>query len=215
MIAKDYSAIFFVAALFIVGLFILFLCILFTVDPYSSKGVGYIVSVLLIIIGLFLLFFMRDPERNIGEGIVSPADGLVIIVDRKGKFKRVAVFMNPLNVHVNRVPVSGEVVKTHHHKGGFKPAYNKESESNERFTTYLKTGIGEVEVVQIAGIIVRRIIPYLEEGDKVKKGDRLGHILFGSRVDTYLPKKVNIVVEEGQKVKAGVTTIAESKKKRK
>jgi phosphatidylserine decarboxylase len=212
MIAKDYSAIIFVSALFIVGLFIFFVSILFSVDPYSAKGAAYIVAVLLVVIGLFLLFFMRDPERKIGDGIVSPADGKVTIVDRQGKFKRVAVFMNPLNVHVNRVPISGEVVETDHHPGGFKPAYNKESESNERYTTVLKTGIGNVEVVQIAGIAVRRIIPYLEKGDKVKKGDRLGHIMFGSRVDTYLPKKANIVVEEGQKVKAGITTIAESKK---
>ena len=209
MIAKDYSAIIFVSTLFIVGIFLFFVFVLYSL-PYSL----YVIPALLLLVGLFLLFFMRDPERKIGDGIVSPADGKVMIVDRQGKFKRVAVFMNPLNVHVNRVPVAGEVTQTEHHPGGFKPAYDKESERNERFTTYLKTDIGNVEVVQIAGVMVRRIIPYLEKGDKVKKGDRLGHIMFGSRVDTYMPKNVNVTVEEGQKVLAGITTIALTKKKK-
>lgn len=216
MIAKDYSGIIFLSGLFVLGITVLFACILFSADPYSKWGAAaYIFSILCLVLGVLLLLFMRDPERKIGNGIVSPADGKVTIVDQQGKFKRVAVFMSPLNVHVNRVPISGEVIETDHHSGGFKPAYDKESENNERYTTVLKTDIGDVEVVQIAGIVVRRIIPYLEKGDRVKKGDRLGHVMFGSRVDTYLPKKIDILVEEGQKVKAGTTTIAESKKKKK
>jgi len=111
---------------------------------------------------------------------------------------------------VNRVPLAGTVIETDHHSGGYVPAYNKESDNNERYTTVLKTNKGDVRVVQIAGFLVRRIVPYLEEGDKVEKGDRLGHILFGSRVDVYLPrKKCKVKVEVGQKVKAGTTTIAE------
>jgi phosphatidylserine decarboxylase len=210
MFAKDYSAWIFTAGCFIVGLILLFGSILFSLDPYSVYGVFYIIAVLLFCIGIFLLFFMRDPERKIGEGIISPADGKVIIIDKQKNQMRIAIFMNPADVHVNRVPIAGEVIETEHHSGGYLPAYNKESDQNERFTTLLKTARGEVKIVQIAGVVVRRIVPYLEEGDKVKKGDKLGHIMMGSRVDVYLPKKkLKIKVEVGQKVKAGSTTIAE------
>ncbi len=210
MFAKDYSAWIFVAASFIVGFILLFGSILFSLDPYSWYGVFYILAVVLFILGLFLMFFMRDPERNLGEGIISPADGKVIIVDKQKNQMRIAIFMNPLDVHVNRVPMAGEVIETDHHSGGYLPAYNKESDQNERFTTVIKTARGEVKIVQIAGVAVRRIVPYLDVGDKVKKGDKLGHILMGSRVDVYLPKKkLKIKVDVGQKVKAGSTTIAE------
>jgi len=213
MLANDKNALVFVAMTFICGIIILLVCILWSVPPTSYLGVGYLLAAILFLIGFFLMFFMRDPNRKIGEGIISPADGKVIIIDKVGKHRRIAVFMNPLNVHVNRVPVAGEVIETDHHPGGFKPAYDKESESNERYTTVLDTDIGEVKVVQIAGVAVRRIIPYLEKGDKVKKGDRLGHIMFGSRVDTYLPKNVDVKVELEQKVLAGITTLAEAKSK--
>ena len=211
MFAKDHSFWMFIGMAFIAGVVILFAFILFSVDPYSPLGMaGYVFVIILMLVVVALLFFIRDPERKIGEGIVSPADGKVVVIDRQKNYNRIAVFMSPLDVHVNRFPIAGEIVDTDHHAGGYIPAYNKDSENNERFTTVLKTEKGEVKVVQIAGVLVRRIITYRDKGEKVKKGDKLGHIVFGSRVDVYIPrKKCKIRVQVGQKVKAGVTTIAE------
>jgi phosphatidylserine decarboxylase len=154
-----------------------------------------------------LLIFFRDPPRRIGEGYVSPADGKVIIIDKKKGSQRVCIFMSPLNVHVNRAPCDGKVVDMQYHEGTFAIASDKEAEENERMHWYLKGDKGKVEVVQIAGMVARRIVPYLEVGAEVKKGDRIGHIAFGSRVDLYLPKRVKLEVEVGQRVKAGSTTI--------
>ncbi len=156
-----------------------------------------------------MLWFFRDPEREIAEGrVISPADGVVqsIMPWHDGR-TRVAVFMSPLNVHVNRAPLAGTISSVEHIPGGYVPAFNKESENNERVVWHFDTEIGDVEMVQIAGAVARRIVPYVPQGCKVEQGDRIGLIRFGSRVDVYLPEGVEAGVEVGQTTTAGVTRL--------
>jgi phosphatidylserine decarboxylase len=156
-----------------------------------------------------MLWFFRDPEREIPEGrVLAPADGVVqsIMPWRDGR-TRVAIFMSPLNVHVNRAPLAGTVTSVEHIPGGFVPAFNKESENNERVVWHFDTELGDIEMIQIAGAVARRIVPYLPTGSKVEQGERIGLIRFGSRVDLYLPRGVEVAVEVGQKTVAGVTRL--------
>ncbi|MBH5337708.1 phosphatidylserine decarboxylase [Streptomyces pactum] len=156
-----------------------------------------------------MLWFFRDPEREIAQGrVISPADGVVqSIMPWKDGRTRVAIFMSPLNVHVNRAPLAGTVTSVEHIPGGFVPAFNKESENNERVVWHFDTELGDIEMVQIAGAVARRIVPYLPEGVKVEQGERIGLIRFGSRVDLYLPEGVDVAVEVGQTTVAGVTRL--------
>jgi phosphatidylserine decarboxylase len=156
-----------------------------------------------------MLWFFRDPERTIGQGrVICPADGVVQSIDPWPDGRtRVAVFMSPLNVHVNRAPLAGTVASVEHVPGGYVPAFNKDSDRNERVVWHFDTEIGDVEMVQIAGAVARRIVPYLEAGAKVEQGERVGLIRFGSRVDTYLPAGVEPAVEVGQRTTAGVTRL--------
>ncbi|MFI1830397.1 phosphatidylserine decarboxylase [Streptomyces sp. NPDC020412] len=156
-----------------------------------------------------MLWFFRDPEREIAEGrVISPADGVVqSIMPWKDGRTRVAIFMSPLNVHVNRAPLAGTVTSVEHVPGGFVPAFNKESEHNERVVWHFDTELGDIEMVQIAGTVARRIVPYVPEGTKVEQGERIGLIRFGSRVDVYLPEGVEVAVEVGQTTTAGVTRL--------
>jgi phosphatidylserine decarboxylase len=165
--------------------------------------------------GILFLFF-RDPKRDIGKGIVACADGRI---REKSNFKdndvgdctKISTFMNLYNVHVNRMPLDGTLKNVAHISGIHLPAFRKESEKNERVITIIDTNIGTIKVVQIAGTLARRIVPYIKKGDKLKKGERIGMIRFGSRVDVYLPtKKIkNVHVKIGDMVKAGETTLAE------
>ncbi|MFJ8310328.1 MULTISPECIES: phosphatidylserine decarboxylase [unclassified Streptomyces] len=156
-----------------------------------------------------MLWFFRDPEREITQGrVISPADGVVqSIMPWKDGRTRVAIFMSPLNVHVNRAPLAGTVTSVEHIPGGFVPAFNKESENNERVVWHFDTELGDIEMVQIAGAVARRIVPYVPQGTKVEQGERIGLIRFGSRVDIYLPEGVEVAVEVGQATTAGVTRI--------
>jgi phosphatidylserine decarboxylase len=156
-----------------------------------------------------MLWFFRDPEREITQGrVISPADGVVqSIMPWDDGRTRVAIFMSPLNVHVNRAPLAGTVTSVDHVPGGFVPAFNKESENNERVIWHLDTELGDIEMVQIAGAVARRIVPYVPEGTKVEQGERIGLIRFGSRVDLYLPESVEVAVRVGDKTTAGVTRI--------
>jgi phosphatidylserine decarboxylase len=148
-----------------------------------------------------------------GEGVVSPADGRVMIVDEVedadlGRSLRVAVFMHVYNVHVNRAPVAGVVAAATHKPGGHIPAWNKESERNERFTL-VYDGPLRAKTVQIAGTVARRIVPYVNVGDRLGKGQRVGLIRFGSRVDTLVPARTGLraAVRPGDRVQAGVSTL--------
>jgi phosphatidylserine decarboxylase len=156
-----------------------------------------------------MVWFFRDPDREICHGrVISPADGVVqsIMAWKDGR-TRIAIFMSPLNVHVNRAPLAGTVTSVEHIPGGFVPAFNKESENNERVIWHLDTELGDIEMVQIAGAVARRIVPYVSQNTKVEQGERIGLIRFGSRVDVYLPKGVEPAVEVGQTTKAGVTRL--------
>ncbi|MDI6852152.1 MAG: phosphatidylserine decarboxylase family protein [Deltaproteobacteria bacterium] len=170
--------------------------------------------------GLFFLYFFRDPERTApseADAVVSPADGRVILVDEvreekflRGPAKRVAVFMNVFDVHVNRSPMAGKVAASEHRDGRFLAAFKEEAEkANERQATLLTVNDGrQVLVVQIAGLLARRIILYPGPGDFLAKGERLGMICFGSRVDLYLPPTCEILVKKGDRVKAGASIVA-------
>jgi phosphatidylserine decarboxylase len=172
-------------------------------------------SVFFFLLSCLLIVFFRDPERTIGHGVVAVADGKISetlqLRDLEvGDCLRISTFMNIQNVHVNRMPFDGIIEKVTHHRGGHVPAFKKESDSNERFVLLIKTDIGLLKIVQIAGTVARRIVPYVSEGDFVKKGGKLGLIRLGSRVDLYLPtKKVKAIIKVHDKIKAGVDTIAE------
>ncbi|MFI7702799.1 phosphatidylserine decarboxylase [Nonomuraea sp. NPDC049480] len=156
-----------------------------------------------------MLWFFRDPDRTPGEGrILSPADGVVQSIDPWPDGRtRVAIFMSPLNVHVNRAPLAGNVTSVQHVAGGFLPAFNKDSDQNERVVWHFETALGDIEMVQIAGAVARRIVPYLTAGAKVEQTERIGLIRFGSRVDIYLPEGISPAVSVGEKMVAGVTRI--------
>ncbi|MGV9771821.1 phosphatidylserine decarboxylase [Streptosporangium sp. NPDC003464] len=156
-----------------------------------------------------MLWFFRDPERTPGSArILSPADGVVQSIDPWPDGRtRVAIFMSPLDVHVNRAPLAGTVTSVEHVAGGFLPAFNKDSDKNERVVWHLDTALGDIELVQIAGAVARRIIPYLAAGAKVAKADRIGLIRLGSRVDLYLPEGIAPAVSVGQRTVAGVTAL--------
>jgi phosphatidylserine decarboxylase len=156
-----------------------------------------------------MFWFFRDPDRVPGAGLVlSPADGVVQSIDPWPDGRtRVAIFMSPLDVHVNRAPLDGTVTSVQHDAGAFKPAFDKDSDQNERVVWHFDTALGSIELVQIAGAVARRIVPYIGVGAKVARGDRIGLIRFGSRVDIYLPEGIAPAVTVGQRMTAGVTRV--------
>tara|TARA_Y100001936_G_scaffold162048_1_gene158239 strand:- start:5194 stop:5859 length:666 start_codon:yes stop_codon:yes gene_type:complete len=177
------------------------------------------------LITFFILWFFRDPNRNtpnIEGKIISPADGKVCLIDLSTPPKelnygnkemlRVCIFMNVFNVHVNRSPVKGEIKKIEYKKGSFfNASLDKASEKNERNSIIISTENGiEIIVVQIAGLIARRILSFVNNGDRLNSGERFGLIRFGSRVDVYLPKSYKSEVKLGDKTIAGETIIGSS-----
>lgn len=171
---------------------------------------AWIVAAFLIVLLLFFLWFFRDPERTPGPGVVSPADGRVLYATTEDGEARLAIFMSPIDVHVNRAPMDAKIEALTYHQGSHVPAFNKESEKNERLIVDLSTSRGPVRVRLIAGTVARRIHPYLVPGVAVKKGERIGLIAFGSRCELVLPaNRFRLVVGPGAIVKAGKTTVAE------
>lgn len=169
-----------------------------------------------VILGLFVLYFFRDPERQIPSepgAVVSPADGRIVeVVDeplggRPGK--RISIFLSVFDVHVNRAPVGGQVRGVEYHRGRFMAAWNeKASLANEQNAITLATPAGEMTFKQIAGWVARRILCWTQIGDEVRIGQRIGMIRFGSRVDVWLPSDAEILVQRGQHVAGGATQIA-------
>lgn len=168
---------------------------------------------------IFILSFFRIPARTHAEGeelIVAPCDGTVVVMEEvqpdeyfTDKRLQLSIFMSPLNVHVNRNPVSGEVRYSQYHKGKYLVAWHpKSSTDNERHSVVYKSGEKEMLVKQIAGALAKRIVNYLKPGDKVVQGGEMGFIKFGSRVDLLLPLNTKIEVKLNQKVKGGVTVLA-------
>ncbi len=181
---------------------------------------GAFVAFLPIILTIFMVFFFRDPDRNVPEGeniFVSPADGKVIYIDlvREEQFlkkeaKQVSIFMSPLNVHVNRSPCDGIVEDVIHTRGKFLSAFKHEASlKNENVSMILNTSHGKILVRQVAGFVARRAVCRARPGDILKKGQRYGIIKFSSRLDVYLPENVKIKVRLGDKVRAGETILGE------
>jgi phosphatidylserine decarboxylase len=159
--------------------------------------------------------FYRDPERAIPSvvgGLLSPADGRVMSVEDAvdpfvGPAVRVAIFLSPLDVHINRSPLDGVVTATVYTPGGFVAAYDPSAEANERCAIRLQGEHARVTVVQIAGVVARRIVCRVGSGDKLSAGDRLGMIRFGSRTDCYMPRGTEVTVRVGERVTGGTTVI--------
>jgi phosphatidylserine decarboxylase len=169
-------------------------------------------SIIALLLTLFFLVFFRDPERKPAgdeDDAVSPADGRVISKNER----TIGIFMNIHNVHVNRAPLSGTVIEIDYKPGGYIPASNKDSDVNERNHVKIKTDNGNIELIQIAGVLIRRIVSYISEGSQVKRGERIGMIRFGSRVDVIIPEVYTYTVNVGDKVKAGESIIARKKRK--
>jgi phosphatidylserine decarboxylase len=171
------------------------------------------------IVSLGLLAFFRDPERAIPAGedlIVAPADGKVVSITSvdggplvKSARSRISIFLSPLDVHINRAPIASKVTDVRHQGGKFVAAYKDEaSERNEQNALLMvDKEAREVGVVQVAGVVARRIICTVKEGDVLARGARFGLIMFGSRTDLYLPASARIDISEGQRVKGGETVI--------
>jgi len=168
---------------------------------------------------LFILSFFRIPSRvhTIQEGaVVAPADGEVVVIEEvqadeyfSDRRIQVSIFMSPLNVHVNRNPVSGEVVYSQYHPGKYLVAWHpKSSTENERHSVVYRTQGKEILVKQIAGALAKRIVNYLKPGQEVKQTEEMGFIKFGSRVDLLLPLDAKILVKLGDKPQGGVTVLA-------
>ncbi|MFO7792506.1 MAG: phosphatidylserine decarboxylase [Candidatus Saliniplasma sp.] len=179
--------------------------IVFITFGYLLWYPSYYLAILFFIIFLSSFIFFRDPSRTIGKGIVSSADGKVVLIDKK--LNRFDVFMNLTNVHVNRAPFGGLVKKTEMIDGNFKPAFLDSSDNNFKHKIVLDTELGEITIHQITGFFARRIVPYIKEGDKINKGDRIGLIRFGSRVRIDLPENIKMTVNEGDIVKSGESTV--------
>jgi len=213
---------------------------MFTKYGYNTIGFVFITVFILIVISIFLssnyirvplvvlavfltaftLYFFRDPERITPEKeniVVSPADGRVLFVkevldDRfiKGKAKQVSVFMSPLNVHVNRIPITGKVDYLKYIKGEYIAAFeDKASERNERNEIGISSSAGKVLFIQVAGFVARRIVCELKQGENVSIGNRFGMIKFGSRVDIIVPVEWSVKVKKDDNVTAGETILFE------
>ena len=182
----------------------------------------YPLALLSLVFFVFCIFFFRNPKRTSkepGDCLISPADGKVteikeiLDVDFLGfQATRVSIFMSIADVHVNRAPMEGRIARIEHRPGKFALAWKTEVDrENERNYILIEGDDEKILVVQIAGFLARRITPYVHVGDVVKRGDLLGIIAFGSRVDLYIPKSYECMVELRQKVKAGKTPLAKKR----
>jgi phosphatidylserine decarboxylase len=191
----------------------------FAVAVYLLWPRGVPLAALGLLLSLFSLWFFRNPDRTPPPGagiVVSPADGRIVFAGESppGRYaaeagKKVSIFMSPLDVHVNRAPVTGRVASVRYHKGAFHVAsVDKASLMNEQYGVAVVTPEGRtVTYVQIAGMVARRIVCDLKEGDSVRQGQRVGMIRFGSRVDLYLPVEARLSVAAGDRVRAGESVI--------
>ena len=178
-----------------------------------------IVGVALLILSTFFLFFFRDPDRAVNapdSAVLSPADGRVMVAGPStgqefpaDTWQQISIFLSPMDVHVNRMPTGGRVTQVKYHPGRFLPAYRGEAGELNEYTEVTLDHAGTTIVVrQIVGILARRIVCRVKEGDMVKAGDRFGVMKFGSRMDIFLPKGTTIHSKVGEKVIGGVTVMA-------
>lgn len=175
-----------------------------------------ILGVVLCLLGLFVFSFFRDPERTIPQqegAVVSPADGKVLVVTEEENAgrpgKRISIFLAIWNVHVNRSPAAGTITRLDYHPGKFLAAWDaKASLQNEQNVFTLATPAGELEFKQIAGWVARRVVSWKKAGDAVTRGERIGLVRFGSRVDLWVPEDAELLVKVGENVKGGSSVLA-------
>lgn len=196
--------------------------VIFFIFPENGSLLA-IVAGLSLLIFLMILQFFRNPSRNysINENqILAPADGKVVVIEEveeneyyKGKRRQISVFMSPVNVHINRNPISGIVKYFRYHPGKYLVAWHpKSSLENERTTVVLENKMNQsILMRQIAGALAKRIVWYIKESDSVSQTEEFGFIKFGSRVDVFVPLDAKIKVELGQTTKGGITVLAEFK----
>ena len=185
----------------------------------GAFGVHTLAGVALLVLSAFFLFFFRDPDRVVTQAekaVLSPADGRVMVAGAStsqefgaDSWKQVSIFLSPMDVHVNRLPVSGRVTRVRYHPGRFLPAYRADAgDLNEYTEVWIDHGGLTVVVRQIVGILARRIVCRTREGEQVQAGDRFGVMKFGSRMDVFVPKDSEITVKVGDQVVAAVAVIA-------
>jgi len=177
---------------------------IFLFAALAAAGNWYM-SALALTSSIFMIFFHRDPDRlPEGEGMLSPADGKVV----QAADDRIAIFMSPSNVHVNRAPLDGVVGNIEYRKGTHLPAFLGRACQNQQNRMHLHIDDGEMELRQITGTLVRQIVCYVAPGDRVSRGDRIGMIRFGSRVEVSIPAGYSLLVRKGDRVRAGQTVVA-------
>ena len=194
----------------------------FTFLSGTAPMAAMVVFFITLLLFLFIVSFFRIPKRvytTSESEVTSPADGKVVtieeIIDEEyfhDKRIQVSIFMSPANVHVNRAPLSGDVIYSQHHKGKFLVAWDpKSSTDNERHSVVIRNEKTEILVKQIAGALAKRIVNYLKDGQKIKQNAEMGFIKFGSRVDVLLPPGTEVNVKLGQTVQGGITVLARLK----
>lgn len=169
-------------------------------------------------LGGFFAYFFRDPDRQIPAApglVVSPADGRVVIAgptdgrwSPPGDWQQITIFLSPMDVHMNRTPVDGRVTRVEYRPGKFLPAYKEDASANELNEIWIDHHGEPVVVRQIVGILARRIVCRVVEGQMLERGERIGLMKFGSRMDVFLPKRARLLVQVGQHVVAGETVLA-------
>jgi phosphatidylserine decarboxylase len=180
---------------------------------------GWAFAIPFLVLAGFFLFFFRDPERRItaaGDAVLSPADGRVLVAGAAvpaaappGEWLQISIFLSPMDVHVNRVPVSGRVTRVSFQRGRFLPAYHHDAAAtNERSEIWIDHGGRTIVARQIVGVLARRVVCRLQSGAVVRAGDRYGVMKFGSRMDVFLPPRAELRVKVGDAVRGGETIIA-------
>jgi phosphatidylserine decarboxylase len=185
----------------------------------SLPVISWIVFGVSLLMLIFIISFFRSPRRNCTVArhqVICPADGKVVVIEEitdveyfHDKRIQVSIFMSPANIHINRIPMTGEVEYSQYHKGKYLVAWHpKSSVENERHSVVIKSNNAEIMVKQIAGAVAKRIVNYLKVGQVVEQGAEMGFIKFGSRVDVLLPLGTELNVELNQAVKGGITVLA-------
>ncbi len=192
--------------------------LIFVIAGYFTNNIYlYGIAGLFLVFALFCVFFFRDPNRKTtapDNEIVSPGDGRIVSIceEEEDKFfntrvRRISVFLSVFNVHINRIPIDGQIDYLSYRPGTFKSAFKESASQNERMEIGLTANNRKILFKQIAGLIARRVVCKLIEGQVVNKGDRCGLIKFGSRIDILIPLDVEVLVSKGQKVYGGITSI--------
>ena len=185
----------------------------------AGLTVGWGVAIPLLVVAGFFVFFFRDPDRQVTASdnvVLSPADGRVLVAGPAetaaappGEWLQISIFLSPMNVHVNRVPVSGRVTRVSFQRGRFLPAYHRDAAAtNERSEIWIDHGGRPIVARQIVGVLARRVVCRLQSGAVVRAGDRYGVMKFGSRMDVFLPPGADLRVKVGEAVRGGETIIA-------